>query len=360
MSDSGSSAAGLSERLERMCVPEDATLWDLLRAIQDGGHEIAFVLNADGVVLGTVTDGDIRRALLSGVSLEARAATRVMSSTFQSVRADGNHRAAALETMRHHMVQQVPVLDERGRLTGIHLIEEYIDRAPLPNPAVVLAGGKGTRLRPITEHVPKPMVPVAGRPILERLVMSLVSAGVRRIHLAVNYKKEVIKEYFGDGQGFGCEISYLEEEVPLGTGGPLSLLPDRPTASILHLNGDLVGDFPFREILQLHEERGYAATMGVGLHRYVVPYGVVEIQDGHVASVTEKPPHHWWVNYGIYALSPEVLDLVPRGVEYPVTDLFQACLKRGMPVGSFEISGDWHDVGRPEDLAAARGGSPLR
>ncbi len=337
-----------------MCVPRSSVVRECLAAIEAGGQEICLVVDEAEQVVGLLTDGDVRRALLAGADLDGTSAEDIMRDTFHWVSDGGNHRANALDAMRAHGLQQVPVLDEAGRLVGLHVIEEFLEATPLPNAAVILAGGRGERLRPLTQHVPKPMLRVAGRPILERLILGLVGHGVRRVYLSVRYKKEVIKDYFGDGAGHGCRIEYLEEEQPLGTGGPLALVPPQEHPLIL-LNGDLVGEFHFRALLEQHVAQKNAITMGVGLHAYEVPYGVVEVEDGRIRSITEKPRQSWWVNYGVYALSPEVVQLVPSNRHYPATDLVDACIARGWRVGAFELDGEWHDVGRPHDLAVATG-----
>lgn len=341
--------------LRELFVKEEATLWDAMLAIDRGAVEIAFVVDENESVVGTVTDGDVRRALLSGTGFDGPV-RESMSRSFQSVTRDGNHRALAMEAMVAFGVKQIPVLDEDGRLAGLHVINEFVNPEPLTNWAVVLAGGKGTRLRPITEHIPKPMVTVAGRPILERLILGLVGEGFRKVFLSVNYKREIVRDHFGDGSAHGCEIDYLEESMPLSTGGPLSLLPEKPADAVLLLNGDLVGDLPFRTLLEFHEQSNCGLTVGVGLHRHVVPFGVVRREGNRVVEIEEKPTSHWWINQGVYAISPEVVSMVPRDVEYPVTDLIQACIDASLPVGAFEMDGDWYDVGRPEDLLAARGG----
>lgn len=343
-----------SEELERMCVSSRASLLEAMKALGSCGQGIVFATDGEGRLVGTVTDGDIRSALIDGGDLEAPVAG-VMANPFYSVRDEGNHRARAMELMVAHSIKQVPVLDSIGRLAGLHVIEEYIDPDPIPHWALILAGGKGTRLHPITEYIPKPMVPVAGRPILERLILSLVGAGIRRIFLSVNYMRDVIMDYFGDGSGFGCRIEYLEEDRALGTGGPLALLPETPTHPLVLMNGDLVVDLRIRDLLEHHDTSGNDITMGVGVHAYQVPFGVVHLQDESVMSIEEKPWTDWMVNHGIYAISPELLNLVERDKEFPVTDLINRTLARGGSVGAFRIEGEWHDVGRPEDLRRARG-----
>lgn len=342
------------DSLDHLCVGLDSTLWQAMEAIEMGGVEIAFVVDDERRVVGTVTDGDMRRALLSGAAFDGAIAD-IMSKSFHSIGGEGNHRAHAVEAMVAYGVKQVPVIDDEGRLIGLHVIEEYIQTDPLPNWAVILAGGKGTRLRPITERIPKPMVAVAGRPILERLILGLVGAGITRIFLAVNYKKEVIKHFFGTGAEHGCRIEYLEEDTALGTGGPLALLPGVPEDPVILMNGDLIGDLRVRQLLEHHAVREHAITVGVGLHAYRVPYGVVETAGDRVTRIREKPRYDWWINYGVYAISPDVLPLVTPGVEFPVTDLINTCLERGDSVGTYQIEGEWQDVGRPEDLMQARG-----
>ena len=342
------------DSLGALCVASESTLLKAMAAIEQGGRGIAFVLDSTERVVGAVTDGDIRGALLRGTGLEGQVSS-VMSTSFYSVTELGNHRARAMELMVAHSIKQVPVMGRAGRLVGLHAIEEYLQSDPVPNWAVILAGGKGTRLRPITEHIPKPMVRVAGRPILERLVLALVGSGIRRIFLSVNYKRDVIQEFFGDGSAFGCRIEYLEEERPLGTGGPLALLPEVPREPLILMNGDLVGDLRIRQLLEHHQTHGHAITMGVGLHAYQVPYGVVDLEGDTIVGIREKPWHNWWVNHGVYAISPEVLPLIVPDVEYPVTDLINSSLATGASVGSFQIEGEWHDVGRPEDLRTAQG-----
>ena len=349
-------SGGLPPRMLAMCVPPHATLREVLGAIEAGGQEICFVVGESERVIGMVTDGDVRRGILAGHDLDEATVGQITLPSFHSVDLGGNHRADALDLMKAHYIQQVPVLDEAGRLSGMHVIGEYIDRSPLPNWAVILAGGRGTRLGELTERVPKPMIRVAGRPILERLVLALVSAGIRKVFLSVNYKREIIQDYFGDGSNHGCDIRYLEESRQLGTGGPLRLLPEQPTHPIIHMNGDLVGEFRFRDLLEFHASGAHAMSMGVGLHRYVVPYGVVERHQDRVTAVHEKPAQHWWINYGVYAVSPDVLPFVPPEQEYPVTELMRTCLEKGLSVGAFELDGEWRDVGRPEDIVAARGG----
>ncbi len=344
----------LNGRLAKMVVRPDGTLLDGLRAINEGRCGIAFVRDATGRVVGTVADGDIRRALLAGKPLHSQCLESTMRSDFVAVDPSAS-RAEVLDLMRARLIAQVPVLDAEGHLIGLHLMRELIGNGERRNWALILAGGKGTRLRPLTETTPKPMVTVAGRPILERLVLHLVGWGVRRIFLAVNHLANVIETHFGDGAQFGCRIEYLREDVPLGTGGPLSLLPERPGDPLLVMNGDLVTQISVGRLLEFHARGRYAATVGVRPYTVEIPFGVAEAHDGELEQLREKPTIQLLVNAGIYVLAPDALALVPRGQEFPITDLLTQIRGGGCRVGAFLVEDEWADIGRTEELRKARG-----
>ncbi len=340
--------------LARLCVKPDATILDALRVVDAGGHAIAFVCGGRGKVLGLLTDGDLRRALLGGAHLDSRVLPDAMRRDFAFVRPDAG-RADALELMRARHIEQLPILDAEQRLVGLHTLHELIGRVERPNWAVIMAGGRGTRLWPITQHVPKPMVHVAGRPILERLVLHLVGHGIRHIWLAVNYLHEMIEEHFGDGRNFGCEIRYLHEPQALGTGGPLALLPERPLHPLLVMNGDLVTQADIGRMLEFHERGKYTATFGLRPYGVDIPFGVATVQGDRVVELREKPTERMHISAGIYVLSPKLLRHVPADREYPITELFATCLRRGWPLGAHVIEDEWLDVGRPSELSKARG-----
>ena len=251
-------------------------------------------------------------------------------------------------------IERIPVLGADGRLAGLHTMRQMVSRAERPNRAVILAGGKGTRLHPITEQVPKPMVTVAGRPILERLILHLVSCGLSRFSISINYLGHLIEQHFGDGSRLGCEIEYLRETVPLGTGGPLALVRP-PALPIVVLNGDLITQCDVGDLLDFHERGGYAATLGVRPYTIEVPFGVAEVEGDRLRSLREKPTERSLINAGIYVLSPEAVALVPSGQEYPMTALFETLLAEGKPVGAHELEAEWLDVGRHDELRRARG-----
>jgi dTDP-glucose pyrophosphorylase len=343
-----------NDSFTRLVIPPDASILDALGVLEAGEERIVFVCDADLRVLGTLTDGDLRRALLAGAALEGRILPEVMTRKFVSVPPTAD-RAHVLDLMLARKVEQIPIVDAGGRLVGLHTMREIIGSGPRPNRAVIMAGGKGTRLRPYTENVPKPMVRVAGRPMLERLVLHLVGHGIRHIYISVNYLSKIVEEHFGDGSDFGCSITYLQEDCPLGSGGALSLVPPGLTDPLLVMNGDLVTQIDLGRFIDFHSSRGFAATMGLHGHAVPLPFGVADVEGDTLVGIREKPTERFLVNAGLYVLSPEVLHYVPPGEEYPITDLFRACLANGRPVGAYFIEEDWMDVGKPDDLRKANG-----
>ena len=325
-----------------------------MSAIQAGGVETCLVVADDKRLVGIVTDGDVRRALLAGRALDAPV-SECMNTQFQVVGADVG-RAEALDLMLARGFSQLPIVDARGRLLGLHLLRDFIGPQARPNHAVIMAGGEGTRLRPITERLPKPMVPVAGRPILERLVLHLLSHGVRHMHLAINYMGDVIEQHFGDGHRFGCRIDYIREPAPLGSGGAITLLDPPPTAPLLVLNGDLVTQVNIARLLEVHEAHGAPVTVGVSEHPVTIPFGVVEADErGRLIGLREKPTESFLINAGIYVVSPECWAGLARGVAMTMPDVLAACLEAGTPPAVCLIEEDWVDIGRHVDLQRARG-----
>lgn len=325
----------------------------VLRSLNKSGLEIVLVEGADGRAMGVVTDGDIRRALLAGATL-ATPVDAYVSQTFWFVSPSAS-RAEALDLMQGQRINAVPVLDADRRFVGLHALHEALGAEPKPNWAVVMAGGRGERLRPLTDALPKPMIKVAGRPILERLVLHLVGFGIRKIFLSVNYMADTIETHFGDGTGFGCAIEYLREKAPLGTGGALSLLPAQPKHPLLVLNGDLLTQVDIADMLAFHARGGYLATVGVREYTHTVPLGVVDVDGDRIVQVREKPTEMWRVNSGIYVLDPALIARVPAESYYGLPALVEECLERREPVGAFHVREDWMDVGQHHELKRARG-----
>lgn len=339
--------------LDKLVIGQSGSIREAMQRITDNWRELALVTDDSARVIGVVTDGDIRRGLLAGLGLDARVDT-VMTKKYISVGIDAD-RASVLDLMKARSIRHVPIIDAESRLLGVHFMQDLIGASERPNAALVLAGGQGVRLRPLTEHIPKPMVLVAGRPILERIVLHLVGYGVRKVFLAVNYKAETIKEYFGDGTRFGCEIVYLHESEALGTGGPLSLLPQAPEHPLIVMNGDLVTQVDIAELLKFHESRKVSATIAARPYELEIPFGVIREEGGFLSDIEEKPSSYHLINSGVYVLGREAAALVPKNTFFPITDLFAKLLEQGLPVGVYTMKADWIDVGRHEELRRARG-----
>ena len=266
----------------------NASIRDAMLAIETNGREMVLVRDKSDRIVGLISDGDIRRGLLARRTLDMPAAT-VMTRDFFTVAPDVD-RASILDIMMARSFQHVPVLDQDRRLIAVHFLRDLIGAAAKPNIAVVMAGGQGTRLRPVTESIPKPMIEVAGRPMLERIVLHLVGHGIQTIYISVNFMADVIEQHFGDGRAFGCRIDYLRESDRLALVAHLSLLPRRPTSPILVLNGDMVSRVDLTAMIEAHAQHGYLATIGVGPYQIQIPFGTVRA-DRRPARVTRREAH---------------------------------------------------------------------
>jgi dTDP-glucose pyrophosphorylase/predicted transcriptional regulator len=335
--------------MDKYSISPYSSILDALRAIDDSAIAVAVVCEEDGTALGVLTDGNLRRALIGGADLLSSIEPYVSRDFISVARSD------VLELMQAHLIEQVPILDDSRKLIGIHTLHSILGAELKPNWAVIMAGGKGTRLGKLTDKTPKPMLKVAGKPILERLVLHLISYGIRRIFLSVNHLSDVIEDHFGDGSEWGCQISYLYEDTPLGSGGALSLLPELPKCPLILLNGDLVFEGNISQLLSFHEKGDYFATMGVRSYSHEIPFGCVETVNRRITKLEEKPLLTKTINGGVYVFSPKALETVPKATFFPVTKIFEEALESGTPCGAYFLEGNWIDVGVPEQLDRARG-----
>jgi dTDP-glucose pyrophosphorylase len=335
-----------------------ASIRDAMVLIDRNGLEIAVLVDNDQQLVGVLTDGDLRHAILDGAGLDDPAlahATRTPTTV-----PDGTNRAHALDVMRATRLEQIPVIDASRRVVGLHTLSDIVGRPVLDSVAVVMAGGRGVRLGELTQHTPKPLVPIAGRPIIEWVLLNLISGGIRTFYISVNYLADKIIERLGDGSSIGATIHYVREDVdnPLGTAGSLSLIDrsELPDAPLIVTNADLMVQFDVGEFIDSHRSRGSAATVATRRYEHQVPFGVVERgSDRSIAQLVEKPVLDVEVNAGIYAISPDTLEFVPQGRPSTMPELVDACIQRGLSVGAWAMESDWIDVGTPRDLARARG-----
>ncbi len=344
--------------LQSLCISPAHSVRAAIKCIDYGSCGIALVVDGEQHLVGTITDGDVRRAMLAVIDLETPVsvllARKVDSQYPKPVTARvGIRREDLLALMHEHVLRQIPILDDAGRVVDLAMLDDLMPFDELPLDAVIMAGGFGTRLRPLTDDLPKPMLDVGGKPLMERVIEQLRQVGIRRVNLTTHYKPEKIAEHFGDGSAFGIELNYVNEEHPLGTGGALGLL-STPTQPLLVINGDILTQVDFRAMFEFHQEQKADLTVAVRRFEMQVPYGVIECEGAHVKKLQEKPQVGFMVNAGIYLLEPAVYQFIPPNASFNMTDLIQWLLDAGRTVISFPIREYWLDIGQHADYAQAQ------
>lgn len=338
--------------IDAVCVTPDFSILMAVERLDQVASQILLVVDDQRRILGSITDGDIRRGLLRKISMDALVA-EVMNT--HPITADSNiSREDALRLLLQKELRHLPLLNKQGSVVDVLALEELTAVEPVTYPVVIMAGGLGMRLRPLTEKVPKPMISLGGKPLLETLVQRLARHGFSDITLTVNYMADVIRDHFGDGSRFGVSIRYVEETERMGTAGALRLLPRRPSDPMLVLNGDVLTNVDFRRLLDFHKEALAEATMCVRGYDVEVPFGVVQLDGSDIHSIVEKPVHQFFINAGIYVLDPSVLDLMSANeamVDMPT--LFQRVKARGGKAVAFPMREYWIDIGRHNDLVQA-------
>ena len=318
----------------------------MLPRVRANGHGLLVVAGRGGKVAGTVTDGSLRRAVLAHGTQDVPLAD-VMSRTLVTV-APRTRAKDVAELLRAHRLRAVPVVD-KGRLVGVRALDEVDDARPKPS-AVVMVGGRGQRLRPLTDKVPKPLLRIGGTTIVERIIAGLAGAGIEDVYLTLNYKAEAFEERLGSGDRLGVNLRYVRERKPLGTAGALSLLPDRPEGPILVTNGDLVTTLDFTALLDFHWHHAGAITVSGVEHLSEIPYGVLRTTEHHLLGIDEKPSRSDFVSAGMYVLDPDVLRFVAADTPLGMPDLIADVLAEGLPVHVFPILEGWFDIGSPEEF----------
>jgi dTDP-glucose pyrophosphorylase/CBS domain-containing protein len=340
------------------CVTPQVSVEKAMLIIDRDGEGVALVIDSDARLLGTLTDGDIRRGLLNGVDmsapvaklLEAKAKTKFSIPVTVPVDTPDD---VLLRLMSENGIRHIPILNEHGQVVDLGLLRTLVLDQALPLTGVVMAGGRGERMRPLTADTPKPMLTVGDKPLLERIVQQMQQSGIGRVCVTTHYKPEKITSHFGDGADFGVSIDYVTEDQPLGTAGALRLL-DAPSSTLLVVNGDILTRVDFRAMLDYHRESASDLTIGVRKHEATVPFGVVQCDGSRVTGIVEKPRSEVLINAGIYLVEPSLLPMIPEGRRYDMTDLIRAALDVGRRIEAFPIREFWLDVGRPEDYRQAQ------
>lgn len=343
--------------ISKICISKDCSIRDAMTCIDKNPATIALVVDEQMRLIDTITDGDIRRAILDDLNLDHPVAVlreRKVNTPFNTpVTAPiGKEPNEYLAIMKDNSVQQLPLLDKEGRVSDIVIFRELFNYAPLPLRAVVMAGGFGTRLRPLTEELPKPMLPIGDKPLLEHIIERIKESGIHRVDLATHYKGDIIEEYFKDGDRFGVDIRYVREDQPLGSAGALSLI-EESEEPILIINGDVLTEIDFRAMHNFHLEHGADMSVGVKKYTFDVPYGVVETDGVNLTGIIEKPTLYQYINAGIYLINPNVCGFIPNDELYDMPDLINKLVEEGKRVISFPIREYWIDIGKHEDYEKA-------
>lgn len=346
------------KELQSLFISPDHSIRAAMACIDRGACGIALVVDQERRLLGTITDGDVRRAVLAGTDLESPVsvllARKISTQYPKPVTSQlGAKRETLLELLHKNVLRQLPILDNDGKVVDLVMVDDLIPTQDLQLQAVIMAGGLGTRLRPLTEDLPKPMLPLGGKPLMELVIEQLRQVGIRRVNVTTHYKPGKISDHFGDGSSFGVELNYVNEDKPLGTGGALGLI-DAPTEPMLVINGDILTKVDFRAMLAYHQEQHAVMTVGVRQYDIKVPYGVIECEGPRVCALKEKPQMHFLVNAGVYLLEPKVYEFIPNGEHFNMTDLIRWLLDSDHIVASFPIIEYWLDIGQLADYEQAQ------
>lgn len=352
--------AGTSpDRWKKSLVPVTSTLGEVIRNLDASTLQIALVVSPDGALIGTITDGDIRRGLLRGLDMNSPIDSIVQRDPLVVPQALGHETVRQL--MQANGIRQIPVVDDARKVVGLHTMGEVLVSATRPNVMVIMAGGEGTRLRPFTEKCPKPLLPVDGKPMLEHILERAKAEGFQRFVVAVHYLGHMIVDHFGDGSAWHVHIDYIREDAPLGTAGAIGLLRPRPDGPFLVTNGDVLTDVRYGELLDFHCRNGAVATMAVRLHVWRHPFGVVHINGVDIVGFDEKPIARSHVNAGVYVLEPAALDALHTGERCDMPTLFGRLQDNGARTIVYPMYEPWLDVGQPAEYshASAGGRSPV-
>lgn len=343
---------------QKAILPISSTIEEVIRNLNQTAIKIVLISDSDGRLQGTLSDGDIRRGLLKGLTLSSPIQSIVHQNAL--VVPAGMTRDTVLSMMTANKVQQIPVVDDNGKIVGLHIWDEVASVQARPNSMVIMAGGMGTRLLPHTESCPKPMLLIQGKPMLEHIIERAKSEGFSHFILAIHHLGHMIEEYFGDGGKFGVRIDYLREQSPLGTAGALSLLDPLPKYPFVVTNGDVITDIRYGEILDFHLRHQAAATMAVRVHEWQHPFGVVEINGVEIIGFEEKPIARSHVNAGVYVIEPDSLGQLQKDARCDMPTLFERLQEKDQRTVAYPMHEPWLDVGRPDDLAKARSSEGLR
>lgn len=337
---------------EKVLVAPETSIIDAMRRMDETALQIIMVVSGERQLLGTVTDGDIRRAILKGTDLKVSIDT-VMNKRPTAFKANES-RQDMLTAMRLLDIARVPIVDDRNRVVGLQILDQLLRPASKDNPVVLMAGGLGSRLSTLTQNCPKPLLPIGNQPVLQTILENFISHGFHKFYISVNYKAEMIMDYFGNGCRWDVSIEYIHEDKRMGTAGALSLLPERPQQPFFVMNGDILTKVNFLQLLDFHTEHRAAATMCAYRYELQIPYGVLKVDKYRLQEITEKPTQSFFVNAGIYVLEPHALDHIPADTFFDMPSLFDKIIASGQDSAVFPIREYWLDIGKMSDFELAQ------
>jgi len=338
------------KKANKIKVTLDATIRESLKVISEGNLQIAIVVNKKGKLLGTLTDGDIRRGLLKGLDINSSIKSIVYKKPL--IAKENDSKDKVLKIALSKKIYQIPVVDKNYKVIGIHVLDELIGPKKKSNLVVIMAGGRGMRLRPLTKNIPKPMLKVGDRPILQTIIEKFIESGYDNFVICVNYKSKVIIDYFGNGKKFGAKIEYIHEKIRMGTAGAVSLIKKKIKEPFFVINGDILINLDFEKMLNFHQEHNSKATMCIKEYNVKLPYGEVKVKQENIDTIEEKPEHKFFVNAGIYILNPKCIKLIPKKF-FDMTSLFKKMINKKEKIVSFPLGENWLDIGRSNDYDKA-------
>lgn len=336
--------------IKKIKITTDTTISKALKVISEGTLRIAVLVDKKDKLLGTLTDGDIRRGLLKGLNLNSSVKSIIFKKPIVAKKTDGKEKLLKIALSKK--IYQIPVIDKNRKVIGIYVLDELIKSKKKSNKVVIMAGGKGMRLRPLTKKIPKPMLKVGKKPILQTIVEKFKQSGYENFVMCVNYKSTIIKSYFGNGEKFGVKIEYIKEKTKMGTAGALSLFKEKPKEPFFLINGDLLTNLDFEKMLDFHYQHNSKATMCIKEFNVESPYGEVKLKNENIKTIEEKPKHKFFVNAGVYVLDPKCIDLIPKTF-FDVTSLFKKMIGKKYKTISFPLGEYWLDIGRHHDYDKA-------
>ena len=332
---------------KKTLIREDETIANAIQNLNISSLQIILVVNKNNELIGTISDGDIRRAFLKGMGLKDKLFDIV---NYKPIVVDKNTEVdQVIEMMERNSVRQIPILNQHNRVIGLHLYENIKSDKELDNLFVIMAGGKGTRLKPYTENCPKPMLKIRNKPILEHIIDQARNQGFKQIVISINYLGEIIQKHFEDGKNFGVNIRYLNENNYLGTAGSLYLLEKENRKPIIVSNGDILTNIKYNDMLIFHEKNKAKATMAVNYQEFEYPYGIVKLKNNKIIDFDEKPNFKFQVNAGVYILDENIISQIPKNKYCDMPDFFLKMKKKKMNIIAYPLFEQWHDIGRLDD-----------